>query len=118
MIEVLADSKRRFGRRSRLTPNAIFGHMLKEAGLRGWLDEYRFHPTRKWRFDWANPAVRLAVEIQGVARGGVGAHSYASGMERDYEKYNQAVAMGWRLIFGTVRMAEDGRLLAAVKAAL
>lgn len=25
--------------------------------------EYRFHPVRKWRFDFAFPSLRLAIEI-------------------------------------------------------
>ena len=59
--------------------------------------EYRFHPTRKWRFDWAFPANMLAVEIEG----GVwtrGRHTRGSGFKGDMEKYNEAAIMGWRIL--------------------
>ena len=51
--------------------------------------EYRFHPTRKWRFDAAFPSEKVAVEIEG----GVwkyGRHNRASGFLNDMEKYNEA----------------------------
>lgn len=57
--------------------------------------EYRFKDGRKWRFDWAWPAERVAVEVEGNAwhvRGG-GRHMQDS----DLEKYNTAAALGWRV---------------------
>ena len=58
--------------------------------------EYRFHPERRWRFDFAFPTARVAVEIEGNAwhvRGG-GRHMQDS----DMEKYNEAAAAGWRIL--------------------
>jgi hypothetical protein len=59
--------------------------------------EYRFHASRKWRFDWAWPEHRVALEVQGGIwiRGG---HSRGSGQTRDFEKYNTAASEGWRLL--------------------
>lgn len=59
-------------------------------------EEVRFHPSRKWRFDLAWPAQKIAVEIQGgiFIRGG---HSRGVGQEADMEKFNEAQAMGWRV---------------------
>ena len=59
------------------------------------LPEYRFHPVRKWRFDWAWPTLKVAVEVDGNAwavKGG-GRHS----QDKDLEKTNYAVALGWRV---------------------
>lgn len=59
--------------------------------------EYRFHPVRKWRFDFAWPSVRLAVEIHGgtfVA----GRHNRGTGIQGDCEKNNAAVLAGWRVL--------------------
>lgn len=59
--------------------------------------EYRFHPTRKWRFDYAVPSYRIALEVEG----GVwvqGRHTRPQGFLGDIEKYNTATLMGWRLI--------------------
>lgn len=56
--------------------------------------EYRFHPKRRWRFDFAFPEQRVAVEVEG----GVfvnGRHSRGAGMLADMEKYNAAAEAGW-----------------------
>ena len=31
--------------------------------------EYRFHPERKWRFDWALPERMIAFEYDGIMSG-------------------------------------------------
>lgn len=59
--------------------------------------EYRFHPERKWRFDFYFPAVKLAVECEG----GVytqGRHTRGKGFLADAEKYNSAQAMGIQVL--------------------
>jgi very-short-patch-repair endonuclease len=58
--------------------------------------EYRFHGTRRWRFDFAWPAYKIAVEIEGGvwARG---RHNRGKGFVQDCEKYNHAAALGWRV---------------------
>lgn len=58
--------------------------------------EYRFHPTRKWRFDYAIPEYKIALEVEG----GVwtrGRHTSPKGFLGDIEKYNTATLMGWRV---------------------
>ena len=58
--------------------------------------EYRFHPTRKWRFDYAIPEHKIALEVEG----GVwtrGRHTSPKGFLNDIEKYNAATLMGWRV---------------------
>ena len=70
---------------------------LESAGVSEWVEEFRFHPTRKWRFDFAWPHARLAVEVEG----GVwnrGRHTRGSGFVPDCEKYNEAVMHGWRVL--------------------
>lgn len=59
--------------------------------------EYRFHPTREWRFDFAIPTCRVAVEVEGGTFNG-GRHIRPEGYLRDLEKYNEAAAAGWLLI--------------------
>lgn len=59
--------------------------------------EYRFHPTRRWRFDYAIPSCRVAIEIDG----GIwtyGRHNRASGYLKDLEKFNTAAEMGWLVL--------------------
>lgn len=72
-----------------------FVQKLKEYGLPPIEKEYRFHPTRKWRFDLAFVKDKVAIEIEG----GVwtkGRHIRPSGYIKDMEKYNHAAMLGWR----------------------
>jgi len=59
--------------------------------------EYRFHPTRKWRFDYCIPSKMIAIEVEGGAYT-QGRHTRGKGFIADMEKYNTAVCMGWKLI--------------------
>lgn len=59
--------------------------------------EYRFHPERKWRFDYAIPDLKIAIEIDG----GVwinGRHNRASGYIKDMQKFNIAASLGWLIL--------------------
>lgn len=59
--------------------------------------EYSFHPERKWRFDFAYPDKRLAIEIEG-GTWSHGRHSRPLGFSADCEKYNEATVLGWRVL--------------------
>lgn len=59
--------------------------------------EFRFHPTRKWRYDYAIPQHKIAIEVEG----GVwteGRHIRPKGFVEDMDKYNAAAVMGWRVL--------------------
>lgn len=58
--------------------------------------EYKFHPIRKWRFDYAIPEHKIALEVEGGVWTG-GRHTRAQGFLGDIEKYNTATLMGWRV---------------------
>ena len=67
--------------------------------------EYRFHPDRRWRFDFAWPDSLIAVEVDGNAwhtKGG-GRH----GTDKDREKINAAAALGWRVFHFSPKMLDD-----------
>jgi very-short-patch-repair endonuclease len=56
--------------------------------------EYKFHPVRRWKFDFAFPRHMVAVECEG----GVwiqGRHNRGAGFIGDLEKYNEATRLGW-----------------------
>lgn len=72
--------------------------------------EHKFHPTRKWRFDFAWPDEMVAVEIEGGIWVG-GAHNRPKHFISDCEKYNNAVILGWRLL----RFARDNMDIDMVK---
>lgn len=79
-------------------------HMLPADGLA----EVKFHPTRKWRFDFAWPQHRVALEIEGGAWSR-GRHTRGRGFIADLEKYNEAACRGWIVIRTTPQHLETGQ---------
>ncbi len=77
--------------------------------------ELRFHPTRKWRFDFAWPDQKVAFEVDGGVWTG-GRHTRGAGFLKDQEKRNAAVVLGWRVIHSTPGTLAEG--LADVAACL
>lgn len=76
---------------------ATFTGVLARSCVSAPYTEYRFHPERKWRFDYAWPSRKIALEVEG----GVwtnGRHTRGKGFLGDLEKYNTAAAMGWRVL--------------------
>jgi len=59
--------------------------------------EYRFHDKRRWRFDFAWPEKKVAVEIEGGVWTG-GRHTSGAGFIADSEKYNTAAVLGWKVL--------------------
>jgi very-short-patch-repair endonuclease len=65
--------------------------------------QYRFHPDRRWRLDFAFPELRLGVELDGgifaAENGGeVGKHSRGAGRCADMQKRNAAAELGWLIL--------------------
>jgi very-short-patch-repair endonuclease len=84
-----------------------FKVQLRMMGQEGWEEEFQFHPTRKWRFDFAHPAYKIAVECEGGVHS-QGRHTRGSGFEKDCEKYNAAAILGWCVLRYTKRMLDEG----------
>lgn len=76
--------------------------------------EYQFHGERKWRFDFAWPDMKLAIEVEGGTTQN-GRHNRADGYEKDCEKYNTATAMGWTLFRFTAKMIHSGNAVMFVE---
>ena len=93
-----------FSRRPRAKPSA-FSLELQCAALKipAPVREFRFHSARRWKFDYAWPDLKIAVEQEGITykrgdyRAG-GRHTSISGFTKDLEKYNAATAAGWRVL--------------------
>lgn len=68
--------------------------------------EYRFHPSRRWRFDCAWVEQRVAVELEGGSWSG-GRHVRGAGYRGDCEKQNAALELGWRCYRVTSEMLAD-----------
>lgn len=60
-------------------------------------EEYVFAPPRKFAFDYAIEALKLAIEYEGLMSEKSG-HTTVTGYTKDTEKYNLAQALGWKVI--------------------
>lgn len=90
---------------------------MKREGLPNPETEYQFHPTRKWRFDFAYPDRKIAFEYEGGIWSG-GAHTRGQHFKSDCEKYNNAGLLGWTvyrlhcdMIYKGNRELDDGLVL-------
>ena len=81
--------------------------------------EVRFHPTRKWRFDFYWPDHKVACEVEGGTWGrGKSRHTTGSGFHKDCEKYNEAALMGICVLRVDSKHIKDGDALRWVEQAL
>ncbi len=80
--------------------------------------EFKFHPDRRWRFDFAFVDEKVAVECEGgVYRNG--RHNRAKGFIDDCEKYNAAAILGWRVLrYPSPAFNDPHFIVQQVKAAL
>lgn len=79
--------------------------------------EVKVVPDRRWRFDFAHPGTRIAIEIEGGTWTG-GRHTRGSGYAKDCEKYNEAQLAGWtvfRLTGEMITTPNVERLVAHVR---
>jgi very-short-patch-repair endonuclease len=71
--------------------------------------EYRFHPERMWRFDFAAKQGKLAIEINGFGR-----HHTYSGSADDWQKMNAALRLGWCVLQYTAKQVKTGEAILEV----
>lgn len=79
--------------------------------------EYRFYKARMWRFDYALPLYKIAVEVEG----GVwtqGRHVRPQGFLSDMQKYNTAALLGWRVFRTTPDKLVTGDTILLLKSAI
>lgn len=77
--------------------------------------EFKFHPKRRYRIDFAHIESRTGIEVNGSTwrKGG---HSSGSGIQRDYEKQRLAALQGWLIVPLSASDVRDERVLREVKA--
>jgi len=79
--------------------------------------EFRFHPHRRWRADFAWPDKKLLVEVEG----GIfthGRHTRALGFAADCTKYNVASLAGYRVLRFCAPHIRSGTAINAIELAL
>lgn len=88
-------------------PEDYFASQCKGYGLPYFERQLRFAKGigRQWRFDFAFPDHRVAVEIDGVAVRRLagqlvvmGRHASIAGIRGDHEKCNTAILLGWHVL--------------------
>jgi len=72
--------------------------ILNEAYPGQWVNEFAGITGRKFRFDCANPILKIAIEIEGGIWLPKGGHNTGISMEKDMEKYNLATVEGWKVL--------------------
>jgi len=90
---------------------------IRAAGLPEPEREYRFHPVRRWRFDFAYPDKMMAIECEGGTWSG-GRHSRGQGFEDDCIKYNTAAIMGWVVLRFTGKLINNWYAISVIEEAL
>jgi very-short-patch-repair endonuclease len=75
----------------------IFIAYIKQTVNINLIAEYKFHKTRKWRFDFVCLEHKLAIECDGAVWAN-GRHTRGSGYVGDMEKFNQAALYGFRVL--------------------
>ncbi len=103
------------GQRSKL--EVTFYLQLMDAGLNPVI-EYVFHIGRRFRFDFAWPELKLAVEIEGGTYSKKSRHTTGPGFHTDCEKYNLAELEGWTVLRFDCRMVNDFTALKTIRQAL
>jgi hypothetical protein len=86
--------------------------------------EFRFHPTRNWRFDFAlierkdlRGAGGIAIEIDGGSWI-QGRHNTGSGSAKDREKFNEAARLKWLILKFTPLEVKRGEAFDFIKGML
>lgn len=88
-------TKRGISKSARLA--ALFISGCERRSIPAPVAEFRFAPDRRWRFDLAWPAFKLAMEIDGGTFVS-GRHGRGAGLLKEHEKMNRAACDGWRVL--------------------
>ena len=90
---------------------------LRSAEIPSPVAEFKFHPIRRWRFDYAWLDQRVYLEINGGIFVG-GRHSRGASLLKEWEKIAAATAMGYRPLFCQPRDICSAKTLDAIRDAL
>lgn len=79
--------------------------VLEKSGLE-FRSEFRFDKVRMFRFDWAVPDQKIAIEFEGIISD-KSRHTTIGGFSTDCVKYNMAQCLGWKVLRYTVVNYQD-----------
>lgn len=113
----MTDAASKRGRAASALEEAAMLHLRYLKLDQGMEREHAFAKPRRWRFDFAWPAQRVALEVEGATWSG-GRHTRGSGFAADCEKYARAAVLGWRVIRATGCQVKSGEAAGWVHDAL
>lgn len=109
--------KKRASKRSKLEDS--LSSQLVRIGVIEWREEYKFHSTRDWRFDFAWPDLKIAAEVEGLIHNATqGGHQTMKGYTENCIKYNEAALWGWQVYRFTNPMIKSGEAAEVIQRAL
>ena len=76
--------------------------------------EFKFHPTRKWRADFHLKDKKILVEVEGGIWSN-GRHTRGKGYLGDLEKYNEATMMGYQVIRFSTEQVKSGKAIEQIE---
>lgn len=83
------------------------------------IEEHKFHPRRRWRFDFCIPEHKIAIEYEGIFFNpiqGISRHQHGIGYSKDCDKYNAAMVEGWKVFRVTqLHFKEDKNKKSGIK---
>ena len=86
-------------------------HVIVGAGIRNRL---KSAGLKDWRFDFAWPGIRFAVEVEGGIFT-MGRHTRGAGFEEDRIKYGEAMKLGWTVYSCTSGMIKSGSAIDTIE---
>lgn len=84
------------------TIHAILDMLKLTNQIEDYVTELQFNENRKFRFDWAIPSLRVAIEYEGIFSK-KSRHTTVNGFSEDCVKYNLATCSGWRVLRYTAK---------------
>jgi very-short-patch-repair endonuclease len=92
---------------------------MRVEGIPTPVAEYQGIPGRRFRFDFAWPGQKVALECEGgVWMSGKTGHTLGKHYEKDCLKYSLAASHGWLVIRATNHQIESGEFIGWVRRAL
>ena len=83
----------------------LLWYLKREGTLPDYVEELEFDETRKFRFDWAIPSLKIAIEYEGIFSK-KSRHTTITGFTNDCTKYNLALRNGWKVLRYTAKNYE------------
>lgn len=89
-------------------------NQIQQSSIEQPVREYRFYPSRRFRFDFCWPILQFAVEVDGniFARG---RHTSGAGYTKDCEKFALATIEGYRVMRVTTGQVGNGQAIEWIK---